>query len=383
MQIHHLKSSHRLESKTMKLQLLSAAPVILFSTFLMSQVGLNASSPTLADQARTPQNSQRVSLLGKVTSEDGSALADTTTVILQCGGAERARAVADHTGDFALSVNLVQKDPGLRGEQLPSGSISTQNWSECELYGDAPGYGSQALRIFGEPMVGVVRAGTIIMHRLAKRPQGFTVSAVSLAAPEKAKKAFEKGQEQEKKGEWAAACDNFKKAVEVYPRYALAWLELGRSQLKQHDFANAQQSFHQATEQDPHFVEAYVQIASVAVENKQWKELADATDRLVQLSPDSGLNFFFLNSAANFNLGNIDQAEKSATHGLRLDPTHKLPQLEYLYGMILARRGDYNSAIAHMQTYLQLSPHASDSQNAQNKLAELQKLAASQTTASR
>jgi hypothetical protein len=43
--------------------------------------------------------------------------------------------------------------------------------------------------------------------------------------------------------------------------------------------------------------------------------------------------------------------------------------------MILARRGDYNSAIAHMQTYLQLSPHASDSQNAQNKLAELQKLA--------
>jgi tetratricopeptide (TPR) repeat protein len=71
----------------------------------------------------------------------------------------------------------------------------------------------------------------------------------------------------------------------------------------------------------------------------------------------------------------VGQAESSVTRGLRLDPTHKLPQLEYLYGMILARRGDYNSAIAHMQTYLQLSPHASDSQNAQNKLAELQKLA--------
>lgn len=367
----------------MKSQFLSAALLIIFPTFVLSQVGLKPSSPAMADQARTSQSSQRVSLLGKVTSEDGSAVADTTTVILQCGGAERARAVADRTGDFAISVILVQADPGLRAEQLPAGSISTQNWNECELYGDAPGYNSQALRIFGEPTVGVVQAGTIIMHPLAKRPEGFAVSAISLAAPDKAKKAFEKGQEQEKKGKWAAACDYFKKAVEAYPRYALAWLELGRTQLKQNDFANAQQSFHQATEQDPHFVEAYVQIASVAVENKQWKELADATDHIVQLSPDSGANFFFLNSAANFNLGNVSQAESSATRGLRLDSAHKLPRLEYLYGMILARRGDYNSAIDHLQAYLRLSPHATDSQDAQSKLAELQKLAASQKMASR
>ena len=349
----------------MKSRFLSATLVVIFPTFLLSQMGLNQSLPTMADQARTSQSSQRVSLLGKVTSEDGSPPADTTTVILQCGGAERARAVADRTGDFAISVSLVQADPGLRAEQLQAGSISTQNWNECELYGDAPRYNSQALRIFGEPTTGMVKVGTLIMHPLAqRRPEGFAVSAISLAAPDKAKKAFEKGQEQEKKGKWAAACDYFKKAVEAYPRYALAWLELGRTQLKQNDFATAQQSFHQATEQDPRFVEAYVQIASVAVANKQWKELADATDHIVQLSPDSGPNFFFLNSAANFNLGNVSQAENSATRGLRLDSAHKLPQLEYLYGMILARRGDYNSAIVHMQTYLRLSPHASDSQDA-------------------
>lgn len=372
----------------MKLQLLSAAAVIFLSTFLMSQASLNASSPTLADQARTSQSTQRVTLMGKVTSEDGSAIADTATVILQCGGAERARAVADRTGDFAISVTLLQADPGSQFiQQQGMGSISVQNWNECELLGDAPGYRSQALRIFGEPTTGLVKVGTVIMHPLAKGQVGAAVSVASLAAPDKAKKAFEKGQEQERKGKWAAACDNFKKAVEVYPRYALAWLELGRSQLKQNDIATAQQSFHQATQEDPRFVEAYVQIASVAVENKEWKELADATDHLVQLSPDSGPNFFFLNSAANFNLGNVDQAESSVTRGLRLDPSHKLPQLEYLYGMILARRGDYNSAISHMRTYLQLSPHASDSQNAQSKLAELQKLAsekpASEKVASR
>lgn len=71
------------------------------------------------------------------------------------------------------------------------------------------------------------------------------------------------------------------------------------------------------------------------------------------------------------------------TRGLRLDGRHQLPQLEYLYGLILARRGDYNSAIFHMENYLRLSPHATDAGDAQNKVAELQKLAASATTASR
>src|SRR5215469_4577376 len=108
--------------------------------------------------------------------------------------------------------------------------------------------------------------------------------------------------------------------------------------------------------------------------------------RMLQIQPSTSWNCrptLHLTSAANFNLGNVAQAETSVTRGLRLDPNHRLPRLEYLYGMILARRGDYKAAVEHMQTYLRLSPNASDAADAQNKLAQLQKLAASENLATR
>ena len=264
------------------------------------------------------------------------------------------------------------------------GSISSQDWNQCELYAEAPGYVSEHTRMFGAPGFGVVQVGTVIMHPLAKAANsGSYIDVASLAAPEKAKKAFEKGQEQAKKGKWAAACDYFKRAVEVYPRYALAWMELGHSQLKQNDFSGAQQSFQKAAQENPHSIDAYAQIADIATQQRQWAELADATDHLLQLAPDASPKYWFLNSAANFNLGRIQQAESGATRGLRMDSKHEIPQLEYLYGMIMVRTGDYSSAVVHLKTYLQLSPHASDSAAAQEKLTALEKLTSTQSTASR
>jgi len=37
----------------------------------------------------------------------------------------------------------------------------------------------------------------------------------------------------EKKEKWDAALDRYRQAVELYPKYATAWLEMGRVQIKQ------------------------------------------------------------------------------------------------------------------------------------------------------
>lgn len=368
----------------MKLSYLSVLLCTFFPTLVHSQPGLTAaqissSSAAIDSQRRVSPNGQTLALVGKVTAEDGSATGEDTAVVLQCGNSERGRVNADRRGDFSMPLRLIESDPGSALTQSPLGSVSTQDWNQCELYGEAAGYGSEHLHMFGAPTSGVVQSGTVVMHRFANiHDAGPSVSVVSLAAPEKAKRAFEKGQEQEKKGKLTAASDYFRKAVQAYPRFAIAWLELGRTQVKQNDFTSAQQSFQQATAEDPKFIDAYVQIASIAAENRQWKELAEATGHIVQLAPESTPNVWFLNSAANFNLGNIAQAETSATRGLRMDSKHQVPQLEYLYGMIMARRGDYNSAVFHMQTYVHLAPHATDLPDAQTKLAQLQKLASSQ-----
>jgi len=58
------------------------------------------------------------------------------------------------------------------------------------------------------------------------------ISATTALAPEAARKALEKGQEQQQKGKLDDAQKSLEKAVAMYPSSAAAWFELGRVQLQ-------------------------------------------------------------------------------------------------------------------------------------------------------
>jgi len=201
----------------------------------------------------------------------------------------------------------------------------------------------------------------------------FTVSVTSLAAPDKAKKAFEKGEEEVRKGRFEAAASHLRRAVEMYPRYAIAWLELGRVRSRQSSFADAQQCFRQAVAQDSKLLDGYVELAYADAQQQDWTDLANVTDHLVQVAPASSPEYWFLNSAAYYNLDDIKRAETSITTGLRLDSGHQVAQMEYLYGLILGSKKEYKQAAEHVSTYLRLAPdNAPDREAAQNLLAAYQ-----------
>jgi len=200
----------------------------------------------------------------------------------------------------------------------------------------------------------------------------FTVSVTSLAAPEKAQKAFQKGEEEARKGKLQSAAENFKRAVAMYPRYAIAWLELGRVQARQSSWVDARQCFQQAVAQDSKLLDGYLELAHVSAEEQNWKDLAETTNHLIQVSPDTSAEYWFLNSAAYYNLGDLKQAEAGITRGLRLDSRHEFAQMEYLYGLILGSKKDYRGAAEHVSEYLRLAPNAEDSTAARNLLAGYQ-----------
>jgi tetratricopeptide (TPR) repeat protein len=200
----------------------------------------------------------------------------------------------------------------------------------------------------------------------------FTVSVTSLAAPDKAKKAFEKGEEEVRKGKFEAAASYLRKAVDMYPRYAIAWLELGRVRSRQSSYADAQQCFRQAVAQDSKLLDGYVELAHVDAQQQDWRDLAHVTDHLVEVAPAASPEYWFLNSAAYYNLDNLQHAETSITTGLRLDARHQVAQMEYLYGLILGSKKQYKQAAEHVSTYLRLAPNAPDREAAQNLLAAYQ-----------
>jgi tetratricopeptide (TPR) repeat protein len=200
----------------------------------------------------------------------------------------------------------------------------------------------------------------------------FIVSVTSLAAPEKAQRAFEKGEEEARKGKLQSAAEYFKKAVAMYPRYAIAWLELGRVKARQSSWVDARHCFQQAIAEDSKLVDGYLELAHVAAQEQNWQDLADVTNHLIQLSPDASAEYWFLNSAAYYSLGKLQQAENSITRGLRLDSRHDFAQMEYLYGLILGSKKEYKAAAEHVSEYLRLAPGAEDSQAARNLLAGYQ-----------
>ena len=308
-----------------------------------------------------PIDNSTVTVEGQVVPE-GSSAGLNATVILQCTSGPKAQAHVYQHGNFALTIQ-----------------INMVTSFTCELHAEAANSMSEELHFMIDPSPGIVHVGTITLHPWTKTQADgtATVSVASLAAPANAKKAFAKGQEQARKGKWSAACESFKKAVELYPQYTFAWLELGRAQVQHDDLVDAQQSFQKAIAHDPGFLPAYSELTRLAARQRQWSLLADITDRVVQQSPNLGAGYWFFNSAAKFNLGNVADAERSAVKGLLLDTKHQLPQLEYLYGTILAKQHNYGSAIEHIKAYLQLAPQASDAPSAREKLSQLNSLLAS------
>lgn len=173
--------------------------------------------------------------------------------------------------------------------------------------------------------------------------------------------------------------ESFRKAIAAYPRYALAWLELGRVQATQNEFADAQHSFRQSITQDSKLVDGYVELARLAAKEGEWHDLLSSTEHLVQVHPEVA-EFWFWYSAASFNLGDINGAESSIARGLRLDSAHRIPQMEYLYALVLARSQNFQAAADHVTTYLKLCPKASDAAEAQKRLVQFQTLASPAAT---
>jgi lipoprotein NlpI len=71
----------------------------------------------------------------------------------------------------------------------------------------------------------------------------------------------------------------------------------------------------------------------------------------------------------------MKEAQSSITRALRLDPQHQVPQVEYLYGLILGNKKDYKSATEHIGNYLRLAPNSIDALPARQVLAAYQQRA--------
>jgi tetratricopeptide (TPR) repeat protein len=324
-----------------------------------------------------------VFITGKVLTDDGTVSPTNVQIEKVCGDEANPQTYADSRGEFQFQLTA-NPDPDMVADTVQSSGLasdmSVADWNNCELRATAVGFTSGKVSLAGKIAgASVINVGTLFIHHVARSSDdsGSTTTVADLAVPEKAKKDFVKGENSVQKSDWKAAQQNFRKALDRYPRFSAAWAELARTQQQLGDNDAARESFQKALEVNPRLLAAYMGLSGIALQNRRWKDLQDSTDRLLAIDSNAFPQIWLLNAVAKYNLGLVDPAETSILRGLRLDTQHRYPKMEHLFGVILGVKRQYAQAVDHLKAYLRLSPKAPDAAAVQVELYKFQQLAES------
>jgi len=341
-----------------------------------TQPSMNAPDPTFG---------QRAFLTGKVVLDDGTQLTESANIQTICRGRKQTVTHTDSHGGFSFELGN-QASAAAAGISEADDSVGNpggnrggtqRDWRDCELLAVLPGFTSQPVDLSSRlSTLESADIGRLVLHRMGQ-VEGLTVSATSAMAPKDARKAYEKGSQKASKEKWEEAQLLFTKAVEIYPKYAVAWFDLGRIQLRNNDAIPARHSFEQSVAADPKYVNPYRGLAELDTQQQRWPELITVTSQLLALNPVNFPDAWLRNALGNYYLHNFAEAEKSARQGMKVDDQHQTPRLEYLLGVILTQKHDYPEAASHIQNYLKVATQPSEIEEAQKQLTEITRLSAS------
>jgi tetratricopeptide (TPR) repeat protein len=334
-------------------------------------------------------------LSGKVMFDDGTSPNSDIRIERVCSGNPRLESHTDSKGRFSfqmdhdatMDTDAADASVGGWGPNGQTSSVSgnpagvggnrtrADRYWNCELRAAYPGYRSDVVELGTRTSLDDPNVGTIVLHRLGN-VQGSTISLTTALAPKHAQKEYEKGIQSAEKGKFEEAEKHLSQATEVYPKYAIAWFALGQVQQRTGKAEEARKSYQAAIAADNKYVSPYDQLALLSAQQAKWQDAADLSKQAIGLNPVEFPSSFWYNALANYNLKKTDAAAKSAGELVKLDTTHKFPQVENLLAQISLEKGNYPDAAAHLRTYLTLVPNAQNADALKQTLLKIEQASA-------
>lgn len=315
---------------------------------------------TFPDSGEIPRP---IYLTGKVVSSQGQPLSEPVPIQRVCGTTARREGYTDTHGNFSImigdgSTNAFQdaSETGVIGRRQ---SVTPRQLWGCEIRAMMPGYSSTVIQLAGRDFSDSSSIGTIVLQKLGVT-EGDSISVISLKAPDKARREYERGLDSYQKRKFSDAEKHFAKAVEEYPQYASAWDARGKNQLAEQHVEEASKSFQAAIAADQKYVPPYVRLAMLEAGKSNWNEALRLSSRAIELDPLSYADAYFLKGASQFNLHNLPEAERSGLKAAEIDKEHRFPRIELLLGTIYRAKGDNTAAVQHFKSYVQLDPTSAD-----------------------
>ena len=271
--------------------------------------------------------------------------------------------------DFSAS-NESSVVVGRNPADLPRGF--TGSLRGCEVRLAVPGYYPLSYPLLEQSGTGRIEIGTLRLRRIAGVP-GSYVSLTSLMVPDNAQKEFEKALKDLEKKRSDSAQQHLEKAVTLYAEYAAAWNELGQLYTASGEKEKALEAFEKALAADSQYLQPYLNLASLQLQNQQWQDAVETAGRILELDSNLGLANF-IQAVGNFNLRQLDAAEKSARAAEKV-PHERTPHVHVLLAEILVQKQDYENAATQMRTYLEEDPEGPFAERVKKGLEDIKEFA--------
>lgn len=203
--------------------------------------------------------------------------------------------------------------------------------------------------------------------------QQTSASAATLKIAGKAEREYGKACHDLNARRLPSAETHLRKAVQQSPQYAAAWVLMGQVLGASNRIDDARAACAKATAADARYTSAYLCLADVAARQQQWNQALAMADRALALSPAQDPYGYFYSAIAEFHLGRVSDAEKSASQTIDADLIHRIPQAHLLLAQIYATEDDVHDAIIQLSAYLKVAPNAPDAAAAREKMGQLQR----------
>lgn len=349
--------------------------------------------PSPQREQRRPDMPRPIFISGQVVLSDGSKLPATVRVGLVCNGSLKRETYTSLNGEFSFDVgsrnysapidaSVGSPEIGGFGSGFGRGGFGEDTFggvggsdpfgrvdlTGCELKAFLPGYQSSAIQLGIRRALDNPEVGVIYLHRMAD-VEGTTVSVRTLGAPKEAKKAFENAQNELKKSKpkTEKVTKELEKAVAAYPEFAEAWHLLGMMRVRSSDLAGARQAFEKAVESDPNYVIPYLALVKMDLDESRFAEAAQRTGTVIQLNPYVTEAYYY-QAVAQYYLGQFVLAEQSLREFQNRSDGADQPPVHYLMGILLAEKGDVQSAAAEFRKFLEQAPDAAGAEQIRQQL---------------
>lgn len=325
-----------------------------------------------------PEADRLIHFTGKVVLSDTGQPVQGVPVLRVCGNSSEREGYTDAKGKFDIMLGSFSRtefqdasESGASNDRTFNRQVKPSQLWNCELLVSLPGYQSSTVVLAGRDVMGDPDVGTLVLQKLGAG-EGNSISAISLKAPDNARKEFEKGRDSFDNKKLSDAEKHLAQAVADYPDYASAWEMLGRVQVQQQRTNDARKSFQKAIAADDKYVPAYLQLAMLESDSSNWEEVIKLTARASQLDPASYPEAYYLNGIAHFSLSQLNEAEVAARKAVELDKQRRIPRAEFLLGNVLWTKGDERGAAEHMRAYLALDPNCAEAGKIKSYLAKVE-----------